>query len=76
MGVATLHIQLNNKVVQAYQSSSPESREKLQKLIALLVQEFTESTPQSLLSLMEEMGQEAATKGLTESVLESLLQDE
>ena len=76
MSISTLQIPVNNKVVQAYQSFPPERQEKLQKLIALLVQEFTESTPQSVLSLMEEMGQEATRKGLTESILESLLQDE
>lgn len=76
MSVAALEIQINNQVAQAYRAVSPESRERFQKLIALLVQEFTESTPRSLLSLMDEMGQEATKNGLTEELLESLLGDE
>ncbi|MCA9872069.1 MAG: hypothetical protein H6659_04815 [Ardenticatenaceae bacterium] len=76
MGVATIRIQLDNKTARAYESSSQEQRERLQQLIGFMLQEFAESTPQSLLSLMDDMSQEAAAHGLTPEILDSLLQDE
>ena len=76
MGVATIRIKLDNKTARAYESSSQEQRERLQQLIGFMLQEFAESTPQSLLSLMDDMSQEAAAHGLTPEILDSLLQDE
>lgn len=76
MGVATIRIQLDNKIARAYESTSSEQRERLQQLIGFMLQEFAESTPQSLLSLMDDMSQEAAAHGLTPEILDSLLEDE
>ncbi|MBK6711954.1 MAG: hypothetical protein IPG51_16715 [Chloroflexi bacterium] len=76
MGVATIRIQLDNKIARAYESTSSEQRERLQQLIGFMLQEFAESTPQSLLSLMDDMSQEAAARGLTPEILDSLLEDE
>ncbi len=76
MGIATIRIQLDNKTARAYESSSQEQRERLQQLIGFMLQEFAESTPQSLLSLMDDISQEAAARGLTPEILDSLLEDE
>jgi hypothetical protein len=76
MGVATIRIQLDNKIARAYESTSSEQRERLQQLIGFMLQEFAESTPQSLLSLMDDISQEAAAHGLTPEILDSLLEDE
>jgi hypothetical protein len=76
MGVATIRIQLDNKIVRAYESTSSEQRERLQQLIGFMLQEFATSTPQSLLSLIDDMSQEAAASGLTPEILDSLLEDE
>lgn len=76
MGTATIDIQLDNDVVEAYYALSTDRQERLKRLFSFTLQEFVESTPESLLSLMDEMSREAAANGLTEEILESLLQDE
>ena len=40
------------------------------------LREFAKYSPQSLLALMDEMSQEARSKGMTPELLESLLADE
>ncbi|NHZ72125.1 MAG: hypothetical protein GWP17_03455 [Aquificales bacterium] len=69
MSVATIQIQLDNKTAQAYQSTPKDRRERLQKLIGVMLQEFTETTPHSLLLLMDDMSREAKATGLTPEIL-------
>jgi hypothetical protein len=76
MSTATIDIQLDSDIVEAYYALPTDRQERLKRLLSFMLQEFVESTPQSLLSLMDEMSREAAANGLTEEVLESLLQDE
>jgi hypothetical protein len=76
MSAATIQIQLDNKTAQAYQAAPEDRRERVQKLISVVLQEFTETTPHSLLSLMDEMSREAKTKGLTPEILDNILKDE
>jgi hypothetical protein len=76
MSVATISIPLDNRIVQAYNRAPRERQERLQKLIAVMVEQFADSSPQSLFTLMDEMSDEAARKGLTEEILASILQDE
>jgi hypothetical protein len=76
MSTATIDIQLDSDIVKAYYALPTDRQERLKRLLSFMLQEFVESTPQSLLSLMDEMSREAAANGLTEEVLESLLQDE
>lgn len=73
MTVATIQIQLDDRAAQLYEVVPETKRRRLRQLIGFMVQEFTESTPQSLLTLMDEMSQEAAANGLTQEVLESIL---
>jgi hypothetical protein len=76
MTTVTLNIQLDDKVKQAYQATSEERRASLQKLIARMLQEFAESRPESLLTIMDEMSREAQAKGLTPEILDAILRDE
>lgn len=76
MAIATINIQVNEHIAQRYAASTEAKRARLRKLIAYLVQEFTESTPQSLLASMDEMSSEAAANGLTPEILESILHDD
>jgi hypothetical protein len=76
MSVATIQIQLDNKTAQAYQSTPEDRRERLQKLISVMLREFTETTPHSLLLLMDDMSREAKARGLTPEILDSILKDE
>ena len=76
MAFATISIQLNDRAAQLYEVAPEEKQQSLQQLISYLVQEFAESTPQSLLLLMNEMSREAESKGLTPKILESILNDD
>ncbi|MCB0123155.1 MAG: hypothetical protein KDE58_12960 [Caldilineaceae bacterium] len=76
MGVATITIQVDDQAAQVYESTSEDKRVRLRRLISFLVQEFAESTPESLLTLMDGMSREAEAKGLTPEILEMLLEDE
>jgi len=76
MPVASINIQLDDKSAQLYETTSEEKREQLRKLISFMVREFAESTPHSLLSLMDEMSREAEAKGLTPEILGTILSDD
>lgn len=73
MALATITVQLDDRAAQIYHATSERKRIQLRKLISFLVQEFAESTPESLLALMDEMSNEAEAKGLAPELLESLL---
>lgn len=64
MTVATIQVQLQDEVAEAYNASSEQTLDGFRRLIGFLIQEFVESTPDSLLSLMDEMSQEAESNGL------------
>jgi hypothetical protein len=76
MGTATIDIQVESDVFEAYYAMPEERQKRLKRLLGFMLQEFVESSPQSLLTLMDEMSREATANGLTEDILESLLQDE
>lgn len=76
MTTVTLNIQLDDKVKQAYQAQPADRQARLQKLVARMLQEFAESTPESLLTIMDQMSQEAEVNKLTPEILTSILDDE
>lgn len=76
MTLATISIQVDDKAAQIYETVSESKRLRLRKLISFLVEEFAESTPEALLSLMDEMSDEAEAKGLTPEILEALLNED
>jgi len=63
-------------VAQILQDTPTDKCEQLQRPIGYLVQQFTKSAPESLFALMDEMGREARSKGLTPEILDSILRDE
>lgn len=76
MTIATLRVPLDERTAQALQSTSPEKQALLQQMLGYVVEQFVESTPESLFALMDEMSQEAKARGLTPEILESILRDE
>lgn len=76
MGINTISIPLEGKAAEAYRLAPLEKREWLAMLVNLVVSEFANYSPQSLLALMDEMSREARSNGLTPEILESLLADE
>jgi len=76
MTIATLRVPLDERTAYALQTSPPEKQALLHQMIGYMVQQFVDSTPESLLALMDEMGREARANGLTPEILESILRDE
>ena len=76
MTTATLSVPLDDRTAQALKLAPPGRREQLQMLISHLVRQYAESTPESLISLMDEIGREAQANGLTPEILQSILNDE
>jgi len=72
----TISIPLEGQAAEAYQLAPVEKREWLALLVNLVVKEFANYSPQSLLLLMDEMSHEAQSKGLTPERLAALLVDE
>jgi hypothetical protein len=77
MATATLTIQVSEEAARAFAQVAPEDRRKIQLLLDLRLRDLTISPlPQkSLQSVMDEIGKNAAARGLTPTVLESLLDD-
>jgi hypothetical protein len=77
MATATLTIQVSEEAARAFAQVSPEDQRKIQLLLDLRLRDLTISPPprRSLQAVMDEIGNNAAARGLTPAVLESLLND-
>jgi hypothetical protein len=77
MATATLTIQVSEEAARAFTQVSPEDQRKIQLLLDLRLRALTISPlPQkSLQAVMDEIGKNAAARGLTPAELELLLND-
>ena len=77
MTTATLTIQVSEEAARAFRQVSPEDQRKIQLLLDLRLRDLTISPlpRKSLQAVMDEIGQNAAARGLTPAGLESLLND-
>ena len=74
---ANLTIQVSEEAARAFAQVSPEDQRKIQLLLDLRLRDLTISPlpRKSLQAVMDEIGKNAAARGLTPAVLESLLND-
>lgn len=77
MTTATLTIQVSEEAARAFARVSPEEQCKIQLLLDLRLRDLTASPlpRKSLQAVMDEIGRNAAARGLTTAELESLLND-
>jgi len=77
MANANLTIQVSEEAARAFAQVSPEDQRKIQLLLDLRLRDLTMSPlpRKSLQTLMDEIGKNAAARGLTPDGLESLLSD-
>jgi hypothetical protein len=77
MATAALTIQVSEEAARAFTQVSPEDQRKIQLLLDLRLRDLTISPPprKSLQTVMDEIGKNAAARGLTPAGLESLLND-
>jgi hypothetical protein len=77
MATATLTIEVSEESARAFAQVSAEDQRKIQLLLDLRLRDLTISPlpRKSLQTVMDEIGKNAAARGLTPAVLESLLND-
>ena len=77
MATAPLTIQVSEEAARAFARVSPEDQRKIQLLLDLRLRDLTISPlpRKSLQALMDEIGKNAAARGLTPDGLEPLLSD-
>ncbi len=73
---ATISINVDEDAARAFAAAPDQQRRKWELLLSLQLQDLIESPPRPLKELMEEIGREAQTNGLTSEILESILNDE
>lgn len=76
MSTATISIEVDAEAARAFSLASDEERRKLQLLLSLRLRELTSKPPRSLKEVMDAIGAQAETRGLTPEILESLLHGE
>jgi hypothetical protein len=76
MATETIALEVDPDTARAFSEASSEDRRKLQLLLRLRLRELTSRPARPLKDVMDEIGREAAARGLTPEILESLLRDE
>ncbi len=76
MATSTISIEVDAETARAFSEAPAEERRKLQLLLRLRLRELTTGPIRPLKEIMDEIGSQAETRGLTPEILESLLSDE
>lgn len=76
MSTETISIVVDADTAQSFCRASPDERRKLELLLGLRLRELTAGRPRPLNEIMDEIGREAESKGLTPEMLESMLREE
>lgn len=69
----TITIRVTPELARAYREASPEERRKWHLVVGFSLRALMDSTPESLLRLMDDVGRKAREAGLTEAELNDLL---
>jgi hypothetical protein len=77
MATAAITIQVSEEAAKAFLQVSPEDQRKIQLLLDLRLRDLTIGPPpqKSLQTVMDQIGNNAAARGLTPEGLESLRND-
>jgi hypothetical protein len=70
-----ISIEVSPETAEAYQSASPEDKERVRILVNLLMKKPREDNIDFLSKLMDEISDRAEARGLTPEILESLLNE-
>lgn len=75
MSTATITLEVDPESARAFTTASEEDRQKLQLLLNLRLRELITHPARSLKEVMDEIGRNAESRGLTPEILDSLLHD-
>ncbi len=76
MATATISIPVDPEAAQAFANASPEQQRKLALLLSLRLRELTMEPVRPLNVIMDEIGAQAANRGVTPAIVDDLLRDE
>ncbi len=76
MSNATIVLPIDEATAEAYNAASNEEKQKIQLLFRMLLREITLNSTVSLKQVMDEIGRNAAARGLTPEILEELLKND
>jgi hypothetical protein len=76
MSTTTITIEVDSDAALAFSQASEGDRKKLQLLLDLRLRELTRGSARPLTEIMDDIGQEAESRGLTPEILESILNDD
>jgi len=74
MTTATIRVSVNPRIAKAFKTASNQNRRKLEAIVNLKLLEATRSK-ESLLKVMEDLNRSAQRRGLTQEILQGLLDD-
>jgi hypothetical protein len=75
MAASTIMLSVDSETARIYDSASAEEQRKLQVLLRLRLRELTSQPKRTLNKIMDDIGAQAESRGLTPEVLESLLDE-
>lgn len=76
MTTAQLTIEMNPDTAEAFANMAAEDQEAIKRLLGLRLQSLVAHANESLLDVMDEIGRNARSRGLTPEILESILRVE
>jgi hypothetical protein len=74
--MTSISIDVENNIAQSFIQASIDEKQKFQLLLGLRLQELISKPEASLTELMDDMGNYAQSQGMTEQVLDRLLDEE
>ena len=74
MSASTITIPIDPETAKFYERASREDQRKIQLLLSLRVRDLTTAPLPPLKTIMDELAENAQSRGLTPEILESLLQ--
>ncbi len=75
MSTSTISIEVDAEAARAFSQASVEDKRKLQILLSLRLRELTTSPSRSLKEIMDDIGNRAVEQGMTQELLDDLLND-
>ena len=76
MSTESISITVDTHAARTFCQAPPEERRKIEILLGLRLRELTSQDARFLKEIMDEIGAQAETKGLTPEMVESMLRDE
>jgi hypothetical protein len=75
MATEAITIQVDRDAARVFNTAPPEEQKKMEVLVSVWLKEIASADTRSLKEVMDEIGGEAQRRGMTQEILESILND-